>query len=88
MHEDDPLAREIGARIVAARAAQELTQEQLAFAAGVSTRTLHALEHGRLRPRVDTVQRVLSVLGMTLEVATRSARRMSDNSEPDTADSG
>jgi HTH-type transcriptional repressor of puuD len=81
----DPFVREAGRRIREARRAQGLTQEEVALAAGVATRALHAIEHGRVRPLLSTMQRILSVLGLTLEIVPRSTRRMS---EPDAAEDG
>jgi transcriptional regulator with XRE-family HTH domain len=75
--EPTPFAREMGRRVYEARKAQGLTQMELGLAAGVSTRALHSIEHGTLSPRLETMQRILSVLGMTLEVTARPARRMS-----------
>ncbi|HEY7829257.1 MAG TPA: helix-turn-helix transcriptional regulator [Solirubrobacteraceae bacterium] len=74
----------MGRTIHEARKAQQLTQVELALAAGISTRALHSIEHGTLSPRLDTLQRILSVLGMTLEIAVRPTRRMS--SEQGTCD--
>jgi HTH-type transcriptional regulator/antitoxin HipB len=68
----DLFAQEIGRRVREARRAQGLTQEEVALAANVATRALHYIEHGHIRPRVDTVQRILSVLGMALEIVPRS----------------
>jgi len=64
-----------------ARREQQLTQEDLAFAAGLSTGTLHNIEHGKFSARVETLQRILSVLGMRLEVTKRSAQRTSEVSD-------
>jgi HTH-type transcriptional regulator/antitoxin HipB len=76
----DLFAQEIGRRIREARRAQGLTQEEVALAANVATRALHYIEHGRIRPRVDTVQRILSVLGMTLEILPRATRANEEDS--------
>jgi transcriptional regulator with XRE-family HTH domain len=74
--EPTSIEQQIGRRIRDARRAQGLTQEEVALAANVATRALHYIEHGRVRPRLDTVQRILSVLGMTLEIASTSAARI------------
>lgn len=57
----------IGARVRGARARAGLRQDELAFAAGVSTRLVHAIEVGKPTVRVDGLVRVLGALGLTLE---------------------
>lgn len=42
------------------------------MAAGVSTRAVHQIEHGKATSRLDVLSRVLEVLGLTLTVADRS----------------
>jgi transcriptional regulator with XRE-family HTH domain len=70
--------REIGRQIREARLAEGLSQDELALAAGLSPRALAYVELGEIGPRVDTVQRLLAVLGLTLEIVPRSAQRMSE----------
>lgn len=86
--EPDPFAREAGRRIREARRAQGLTQDEVALAAGVATRGLHDIEHGRVQPTLGTLQRILSVLGMTLEIVPSSTRRISEESERGAAEEG
>jgi transcriptional regulator with XRE-family HTH domain len=72
MHiEPTALSEQIGHRIRDERRAQGLTQEELALAANVVTRVIHYVEHGSVQPRLDTIERILSVLGMKLEVVPR-----------------
>lgn len=66
-------AREIGARVREARRGLGLRQDELALAAGVSTRAIHQVEHGKPTSRLDTLSRVLDVLGLALTVTERSA---------------
>jgi y4mF family transcriptional regulator len=61
----------IGARIRAARKGLGLRQDELAIAAGVSTRAIHQIEHGKPTSRLDTLTRVLDVLGLALTVTER-----------------
>lgn len=68
-------ARAIGERVRGARNALGLRQDELAMAAGVSTRAIHQIEHGKPTSRLDTLGRVLDVLGMELRVADRSRVR-------------
>lgn len=68
MHRDDvPL--EIGRRVRSAREGLGLRQDELALAAGVSTRLVHTIENGKPTSRLDSVLCVLGALGLTLEVA-------------------
>jgi y4mF family transcriptional regulator len=69
----EPLAGEIGRRVRAARQALGLRQDELALAAGVSTRVVHTIEAGKPTSRLDSLERVLGALGLTLEVAERRA---------------
>ncbi len=48
-----------------------LSQQDLADLAGVSTRFIHTLEHGKPTVRLDKVLDVLEVLGLDLEVVAR-----------------
>lgn len=65
-------AEGIGRRVREARRELGLRQEELALAAGVSTRAVHQIEHGKATSRLDVLSRVLEVLGLTLTVADRS----------------
>jgi y4mF family transcriptional regulator len=68
-------ARDIGERVREARKALGLRQDELAVAAGVSTRSIHQIEHGKPTSRLDTLSRVLDVLGLALTVTERSRIR-------------
>jgi Helix-turn-helix. len=75
-------ARKIGERIRLARERDGLRQDELAFAAGVSTRLVHQIESGKPTTRLDGLLKVLQALGLTLEIAERPLRRearMSDD---------
>ena len=69
MHRAEITALEIGRRVREARVALELRQDELAIAAGVSTRVIHQIEKGKPTSRLDSLVRVLGALGLTLEVA-------------------
>jgi y4mF family transcriptional regulator len=77
-----PLAEQIGRLIRDARHAQNLPQEELALAAGVSTRTISSIERGALGVQLNTLLRILSVLGMTLEVRPTPAHRTTLEPDP------
>ena len=65
--------RRIADLVRGARIRAGLRQDELAFAAGVSTRLVHAIEAGKPTVRVDGLVRVLGALGLTLEASsTRS----------------
>jgi y4mF family transcriptional regulator len=70
----DPAQREanaIGAAVLRSRRALGLRQDQLALAAGVSTRVVHQIENGKPTSRLDSVAPVLEVLGLELRVRER-----------------
>jgi HTH-type transcriptional regulator / antitoxin HipB len=63
---------EIGARIRDTRRELGLRQDEMAIAAGVSTRAIHQIENGKPTSRLDVLTRVLDVLGLALTVTERS----------------
>lgn len=71
-------AQEIGRQARQARVELGLRQDELAVAAGVSTRAVHQIEHGKATGRLDVLSRVLDVLGLELRVAERSRPRAQD----------
>lgn len=73
MHRE-PLATDIGRRVRQGREALGLRQDELALAAGVSTRAVHQIEAGKPTSRLDTLERVLAALGLTLGVVPRIGR--------------
>ncbi len=76
-------AREIGARVRKARKELGLRQDELAVAAGVSTRAIHQVEHGKPTSRLDTLSRVLDVVGLALSVTERSSLPPPPREDPD-----
>ena len=64
-------AERIGEAVRVARASLGLRQDELALAAGVSTRAIHQIEHGKPTSRLDSVAPVLEVLGLELTVSDR-----------------
>ena len=71
MHRELSTAHEIGRHVREARDALELRQDELALAAGVSTRVVHQIESGKPTSRLDSLERVLAALGLKLEVVGR-----------------
>ena len=49
-----------------------LTQEELSKKAGISQPALARIEAGRVRPRIDTIERLLDACGMSLEAVPRA----------------
>lgn len=66
-------ADEIGARVRATRKELGLRQDELAIAAGVSTRAIHQIEHGKPTSRLDILSRVLDVIGLGLTVTEKAS---------------
>lgn len=64
-------AAAIGRAVRDARKEQGLRQDELAIAAGVSTRLVHQVENGKLTSRLDGLLRILGALGMTLDAVPR-----------------
>lgn len=54
-----------------ARKKSEWTYAQLAIKSGVSTATIHGLEHGESSPSLDTVDKLCKALGTSVEAALR-----------------
>jgi HTH-type transcriptional regulator / antitoxin HipB len=66
---------EIARRVRKARSEAQLRQDELAFAAGVSTRLVHEIEAGKPTLRLDGLIKVLGALGLSLEIVNRPLRR-------------
>lgn len=75
MHSDSRLAASIADEVRCARRQQDLRQDELALAAGVSVRSVHHIEAGKPTTRLDVLERVLAALGLTLDVKPRRASR-------------
>lgn len=66
-------ARELGVQVRKARQELRLDQDDVAFAAHVSPRTVFAIEKGKATVRFDMLARVLATVGLRLEVRSRDA---------------
>jgi HTH-type transcriptional regulator / antitoxin HipB len=64
-------AKTLGAEIREARRRQGLGQEDVAFAANVSPRTVFAIEKGKPTVRFDMLARVLAAVGLRLATEPR-----------------
>jgi y4mF family transcriptional regulator len=58
----------IGASVRRARQDLGMRQDELALAAGVSTRAIHQIENGKPTSRLDTIVPVLAALGLKLRI--------------------
>jgi DNA-binding XRE family transcriptional regulator len=66
-------AEELGRKVRKARKRLRLDQDEVAFAAHVSPRTVFAIEKGKPTIRVDMLARVLATVGLRLSVEPRDA---------------
>lgn len=57
--------------LIKARKKHELTYQALADKSGVSTATIHGLEHSDTSPSLDTVEKLCKALGTSVEGALR-----------------
>ena len=57
---------DIGKRIKSARKAKGLTQKQLAEAVGVVTGTIQQYELGKRQPRIEQIEKIAEILGVSL----------------------
>lgn len=73
MHAESGLSPLIAAEVRRVRHEQNLRQDELALAAGVSVRSVHQIEAGKPTMRLDVLERVLNALGLTLDVKSRYA---------------
>jgi y4mF family transcriptional regulator len=61
-------AHSIGESVRRARQELGIRQDELALAAGVSTRAIHQIENGKPTSRLDTVFPVLAALGLKFRI--------------------
>jgi HTH-type transcriptional regulator/antitoxin HipB len=61
-------ADSIGKSVRRAREQLGMRQDELALAAGVSTRAIHQIETGKPTSRLDTILPVLAALGLKLRI--------------------
>lgn len=57
----------MGEKIKRIRKAHNMTQEELASKIGVSTNSVHRYEHGTRNISFDTLEKIASVFGMSIE---------------------
>lgn len=66
------VAEQIGQIALRERERLDLRQDEVALAAGVSTRVVHQIENGKPTSRLDSLVPVLDVLGIELEAHSRA----------------
>jgi transcriptional regulator with XRE-family HTH domain len=71
----DPPDPKLAAAIRALRDAQGITQEDIAYAAGMTTSSYSRLERGLTNPAWTTLQRVAGALGITIAELAAAAER-------------
>lgn len=73
-----PLAALFAAEVRRTRREQQLRQDELALAAGVSVRAVHQIEAGKETTQLDVLERVLEALGIQVQL---TPRRSADSSQ-------
>lgn len=68
-------AQRVGATVRARRAALGLDQSELALVAGVSRRTVHAIEHGKPTVQLAALVAVVRAVGLELDALPRARRQ-------------
>jgi y4mF family transcriptional regulator len=61
-------SRRIGQRVRDERRHQGMDQRTLAMVANVAVRSVHRVEHGEPTVRLDVLMRILSALGLRLDI--------------------
>ena len=79
-------ATAIGQRVRKAREDAGLRQDELSFAAGVSTRLVHEIEAGKPTLRLDGLLKVLHAVGLTIAVVERTLNMPLPADPPDEDD--
>jgi len=72
MGSDETTSKGVGRRVREARRRQGIDQVKLALIANVAVRSIHRVENGEPTVRLDVLVRILSALGLELEVRRRS----------------
>jgi HTH-type transcriptional regulator/antitoxin HipB len=72
MTPEESTSQRIGRSVREARRRQGMDQAKLALVANVAVRSIHRVENGEPTVRLDVLTRILSALGLELEVRRRS----------------
>lgn len=68
MSKDESTSKLIGQRVRDERRRQGMDQRTLAMVANVGVRSIHRVEHGEPTVRLDVLTRILTALGLRLDV--------------------
>ena len=79
-------ADDIGAAIFEARRRRRLTQVDLAAQAGVTSRWLREVEHGKPTAEIGLVLRVIAFLGLEIDLANPADRKPSASADEEYPD--
>lgn len=71
MDTDETTSKRIGRKVREVRRRQGIDQAKLALIANVAVRSIHRVENGEPTVRLDVLVRILSALGLELEVRRR-----------------
>lgn len=71
----DKQRAKFGAQVARLRQQSEMTQEQLAFAAGLKEVTVRNIERGAFNVPFDVINRIAVVLGGELKITIKDQRR-------------
>jgi transcriptional regulator with XRE-family HTH domain len=74
MHSQIESVTALGAELRRVREQLNLRQDEVALAAGVATRTVHAVENGKETTRADVLFRLIDTLGLELSLGHRGPR--------------
>jgi HTH-type transcriptional regulator / antitoxin HipB len=68
MNQSESTMRQIGQRVRDERRRQGMDQRTLALVANVAVRSVHRVEHSEPTVRMDVLMRILTALGLRLDV--------------------
>jgi transcriptional regulator with XRE-family HTH domain len=67
--------KEMGAKLKFRREFLNLRQEDLAEMSGVTSKTIHLVESGTGNPSVETLEKMVTVLGMELLIQVKAVKQ-------------
>jgi len=77
-----PRSFKVGAAIRRLRVSQNMTQERLAFLAGIAPETVSRLERSQNEPSLEMLAKLAQALGVTIGELTRGGSGKSPSAEP------
>jgi ribosome-binding protein aMBF1 (putative translation factor) len=73
--EENRARRELGMLVLEKRMERGLSQRELALSIGTSQNRIYLIENGEANPTLDTLQRLVDVLGLPLEIRPRELQK-------------